>query len=113
MISLSAISGSWPSQSAPEASEVSCWAGVMAPPLAWLMQSATAFWTALLVTVAPVTPSIWLVWAVMICSISLSFAAWPMLSVSPETSSTTSVMRVSSKVTVAVTSPFIPFAAAV
>ena len=89
-----------------------CCAGLMAPPLACWMQSATAFCTALLVTVAPVTPSIWLVWAFMICSMSLSLAATPMLSVSPERSSSTLVMVLASKVTVAVIS-LMPLAVAV
>ena len=68
------------------------------------MQSATACLTALLVLVAPVTPSMALLCALSTWSASFSAAAAPTFSVSPEESTTTLVMLVSSKVTVTVTS---------
>ena len=78
---------------------------VTVSPLAWAMQFFSAVLTAVLVMVAPETPSISTPWVARICSTSASWAAWPMLSVSPETSSTTSVMESASKVQVRVTVP--------
>ena len=74
---------------------------------------ATAFLTASEVTVAPETASTSADWAFMMRSTILSPIAPPMAGVSPETSITTSVMLVSSKVMVTVTSLPMPLAEAV
>ena len=64
------------------------------------MHFAAASLTALEVMVAPATPSISALWLFIRASRSSSAAAWPMEAVSPETSSTTSVMASSLKVMV-------------
>ena len=79
-----------------------------AAPLAAARHSVRATRAALLVTVAPLTPSICAPCASRICAASLSPAAAPMPSVSPETSKVTSVMDDSSTVTVTVTSLWKP-----
>ena len=74
-------------------------------PIACAMHLPAASLTAVLVTVAPVTASTSALCPLMIASLSFSAATSPKPCVSPAASMTTSVMLVSSKVMVTVTSP--------
>ena len=107
-MSASAISGALPNQSLPPSSTGSSFTATsppstIAPPDAWLMQSATASFTALLVFEAPVTPSMALDCAIMTCWASFSAAAPPRDSVWEVASIVTLVMLWASNVTVTVT----------
>ena len=109
VISVSAISGAVPSQSAfTAASSTATFC-----PLACEIQSAAAFLIASAVTVAPETPSTLQLCAASIFSRISSTIFPPISGVSPDASIWISVMLVSSNVIVTVTSPLIPFAEAV
>lgn len=82
-------------------------------PLASARAAAVAFITALLVMVAPDTPSICAVCPAMICSISWAAAAPPTVSVSPEASMATFRIWLASTSRVTVTGPLKPTAEAV
>ena len=77
-------------------------------PLACAIASSKAAFTALDVSVAPVTPSISLDCFSMICFCSSSLAAPPMDSVSPDTSSSTFVISEAENVAVTLTSELCP-----
>ena len=109
VMSASATSGASPSQSETTGA-ASC--TTTALPLAWEIQSATAFLTASEVTVAPETASTSTPWAFRMASWSLGAAAPPSSGVSPAASMMTSVISVSLKVMVTLTSLAMPLAVA-
>ena len=104
-VSEACTSGSSPSQSSPESAVCSAAGVSVFTPMACSMQLAAAFLTALVVTVAPEMLSISAFCASISASCRVGAATPPMLSVSLEVSTTTSVIAVALKVMVTFTSP--------
>ena len=110
LMSASLISGLVPSQSALKVSAASC--TTTALPLAWEMQSATAFLTASVVTVAPETASTSTPCASRMACSSTGAALPPSSGVSPEASILTLRISLSLNSMVTLTSLAMPLAEA-
>ena len=111
-MSLSAMTGAVPSHFGVPSSTVSVGSSVVARPMACSMQLAAAFFTALLVMVAPEMLSISELWAAISASWKSAAESTASAMVSLEVSTFTSVMALSLKVMVTVTAP-VPVSVAV